>query len=158
MDRQVNRHTITSDLQKLYLIKDWMSKHFRYPDINSASVEEARKAITLKRIQKKYAIYLENPTYSSNLTDSEIYEIEEIIRIGKVIDLWDIELGERIIDPKAKEIEQFKAFKLKGEQKAFVELFEQATTLTSNKSRKDNKLRLIEILNVLDVLSNNSNI
>ena len=153
MDRQVNRHTVTSDLQKLYLIKDWISKHFRYPDINSESIEEARKAITLKRIQTKYFKYLDNPSFSSNLTDIEIYEIEEIINVGLSIDLWNIEIPERTIDPKERDIQQFSTFKLKGEQKEFVELFREASKMNSNTSSKSKQLRLIDTLNILDVLA-----
>ena len=153
MDRQVNRHTVTSDLQKLYLIREWINKHFRYPDINSESLDEARKAITLKRIQKKYFKYLDNPTYNSNLSDSEIYEIQEIINIGKNIELWNIGIPDRIVDPKEKEIEQFATFKLKGEQKEFVDLFRQASKITTDKGAKSKQLRLIDVLNILDILA-----
>ena len=164
MDRQVNRHTITSDLQKLYLVREWIGKHFRYPDINSESINEARKAITLKRIQKKYFKYLDNPSYNSNLTDIEIYEIEEIVKVGMSIDLWNIEIPERTIDPKEHDIQQFATFKLKGEQKDFVDLFRQASKMTTDTSSKSKQLRLIDTLNILDVLAeydveiNNKNI
>lgn len=153
MDRQVNRHTVTSDLQKLYLIREWINKHFRYPDINSYAIDEARKAITLKRIQKKYFKYLDNPVYNANLTDTEIYEIEEIVRVGISIDLWDIEIPERTIDPKERDIEQTATFKLKGEQKDFVNLFRQASKIVSDNSKKSRQLRLIDILNILDVMA-----
>lgn len=164
MDRQVNRHTVTSDLQKLYLIKEWINKHFRYPDINSESIDEARKSITLKRIQKKYFKYLDNPSYNANLTDTEIYEIEEIVKVGMSIDLWNIEIPERTIDPKEHDIQQFATFKLKGEQKEFVDLFRQASNITTDTSAKSKQLRLIDTLNILDVMAeydvdiNNENI
>lgn len=153
MDRQINRHTVTSDLQKLYLIKAWINKHFRYPDINSESIDEARKAMTLKRIQQKYLQYLNNPIYSNNLTDADIYEIEEIVNIGKSIELWDIVIPERVSEKSEVKIEQFSSFKLKGEQKKFIELFKQASMVNGTITQKSKQLRLIEILNILDVLS-----
>ena len=153
MDRQVNRHTITSDLQKLYMIKEWINKHFRYPDINSESINEARKAITLKRIQKKYYKYLDNEEASFHLTEEEVFEIRNIIELGNSIDLWDIEIPDRTIDPKEHDIEHFATFELKGEQKEFINLFREASKITSDNSISSRKLRLIDTLNILDILS-----
>ena len=153
MDRQINKHTISSDLQRLKNIYEWINKHFRYPDINSKNIKEARKAINLKRIKIKYEKYLDNNF--NNLTEQEIYEITEILRIGKLIDLWNIDLGVRTIEPNEKEIEFVDTFKIKGEQQRFIELFKEATELSSNK-KLSKKLRLTTILNTLDILQENN--
>ncbi len=154
IDRQVNRHTITSDLQKMYQIEDWITKHFRFPDINSESIDESRKASTLKRIQKKYSKYLTGPINDPSLSKTDIYEIQEIVNIGLKINLWDIEIPKKLIKSKGMEddTEKISAFEVKGEQKKFVELFKQMGKISAADSMELKKMELVDAINILDIL------
>lgn len=58
MHREINKKTPTSDYQRLKSIIAWINKHGYFPDINSENLNEARKAINIKKIQIKYAKYL----------------------------------------------------------------------------------------------------
>ena len=84
-----------SDIQMLNLIVDWAERHDGVlPDINSTDKEENGYARVLKEIQSKYKEYLEQGF--DGLNEKQVEEIEEIIRLGSQIDLWQIDLPDRI--------------------------------------------------------------
>ena len=92
MDREANKTNSTSDLQRLQTIVNWIERHNGYmPDINSENTKEARRAVALKNIQKKYKKFIDG-IENKNLSESEIYEIEQILELGKSIELWDLEI------------------------------------------------------------------
>ena len=92
-----NEITEQSDIQMLNLIVDWAESHDGVlPDINSTDKEENGYARVLKEIQSKYKEYLEQEFDEEELEQKQIEEIEEIIRLGSEVDLWQIELPDRI--------------------------------------------------------------
>ena len=100
LQKTINTYTQKDDLELLNEMVEWVQAHNGYiPDINSNSREEARRAITLKRIQSKYEKYLQNPELYNDFDEEEQEEIEEIqniIKKGSEIDLWEIEFPDRI--------------------------------------------------------------
>lgn len=154
LNREINKGNTTSDLQRMLSAAKWIERHQYFPDINSEVLEEARKAIILKKIQKKYARYLENFD-TSTLTESEIYEIEQILELGKRedINLWEKEIPERIIPPGEAEIDEVKIFEATATQKRFNEIFHNVTR--KNKVKLGKSYLLKQTLIVLDVLSEN---
>ena len=100
LQKTINTYTQKDDLELLNEMVEWVQAHDGYiPDINSNSREEARRAITLKRIQSKYEKYLQNPELYNDFDEEEQEEIEEIqniIKKGSEIDLWEIEFPDRI--------------------------------------------------------------
>jgi len=152
MDREANRTTPTSDLQRLQAIVNWIERHNGYmPNINSENTKEARRAVTLKNIQKKYKRYI-NGIENKNLSESEIYEIEQILELGKYIELWDLEIPNRIIPPGERDIIRNDTFKVSGTQREFIDLFKTAKGL--QKERKlSSSLRIRNTLLIMDVLS-----
>ena len=100
LQKTINTYTQKDDLELLNEMVEWVQAHNGYiPDINSNSREEARRAITLKRIQSKYEKYLQNPELYNDFDEEEQEEIEEIqniIKKGSKIDLWEIEFPDRI--------------------------------------------------------------
>ena len=151
MDREANRTTPTSDLQRLQLIVNWVNLHGYIPDIESEDIEEFKKARTLKIIKTKYEKYLEGIN-NHNLSETEIYEIEQVLELGKTIDLWNLEIPEIPIKEGAKNITRNNVFKVVGEQKRFLDLFKKANEI--KKERKPGpKLRIRNIISILDVLS-----
>jgi len=152
MDREANRTNSTSDLQRLQAIINWIENHKGYiPDINSEDTKEARKAVTLKNIQKKYSKYIEGID-NKNLTESELFEIQSIIELGKQIELWDMEIPERIIPPGEKDIIRNDTFKVTGTQREFLDLFKKAKALQKDR-RLNDELRIRDTMLVLDVLA-----
>lgn len=152
MDREVNKTNTTSDLQRLQYTINWIDKHKGYmPDINSEDDKEARKAITLKNIQKKYSRYID-VINNKNLSESELYEIENIIELGRKIELWDLEIPERIKASNQKDISRNNVFKVSGTQKEFMDLFKKAERMTINRDLSE-ELRLKNIMPVLSTLS-----
>lgn len=151
MDREANRTTPTSDLQRLQLIVNWVNLHGYIPDIESEDIEEFKKARTLKIIKTKYEKYLEGIN-NHNLSETEIFEIEQVLELGKTIDLWNLEIPEIPIKEGAKNITRNNVFKVVGEQKRFLDLFKKANEI--KKERKPGaKLRIRNIISILDVLS-----
>ena len=90
-----NEITEQDDIQMLNLILDWTERHDgTLPDINSSDKEETGYASVLKEIQNKYKGYLENEF--DGLNGKQIEEVQEIIRLGSQVDLWQIDLQDRI--------------------------------------------------------------
>lgn len=154
MDRQANKRNQTSDLERFRRISKWIDLHGYFPDINSENISEARKAIVLKNIQTRYKKYLEDTDFS-HLNDKEIYEIQEIISLGRNIDLWSIEIPDRVILPGEPDISRNNTFKVTGTQKKFIELFKNAKKLTRDSRKISENIRLPEIIKVLEVLNEN---
>ena len=97
LQKTINTYTQKDDLELLNEMVEWVQVHDGYiPDINSNSREEARRAITLKRIQSKYEKYLQNPELYNDFDEEEIEEIQNIIKKGSEIDLWEIEFPDKI--------------------------------------------------------------
>ena len=100
LQKTINTYTQKDDLELLNEMVEWVQVHDGYiPDMNSNSREEARRAITLKRIQSKYEKYLQNPELYNDFDEEEQEEIEEIqniIKKGSEIDLWEIEFPDKI--------------------------------------------------------------
>ena len=121
-----NEITEQSDIQMLNLIVDWAESHDGVlSDINSTDKEEVGYARVLKEIQSKYKEYLEQEF--DGLNEKQIEEIEEIIRLGSQIDLWQIELPDRIAKSGETRVRSFTGknvgpFELTGLLKDFVEL------------------------------------
>ena len=87
--------TEQDDIQMLNLITNWAEAHNGIlPNINSTDKEETGYAKILKEIQDKYKGYLENEF--DGLNEKQIEEVKEIIKLGTQIDLWQIELPEKI--------------------------------------------------------------
>ena len=121
-----NEITEQDDIQMLNLILDWTERHDgTLPDINSSDKEETGYATVLKEIQNKYKKYLDNEF--DGLNEKQIEEVKEIIRIGSLIDLWQIELSNRITKSGGNQIRGFTdkgkwPFEITGVLKDFVEL------------------------------------
>ena len=156
MNRTVNQTTPKSDLQKLREVIDWMDKHGYEPDINSENIKEARKAITMKKIQTKYKKYIEGIN-NPRLNKAAIYEIEQIMELAHSIDLFNMEIGTRIIPPGEKDLSQVQLFKVSATQKKFMDLYKDANKILGNIERHkgNTKAKLNDIMNVLETLSSN---
>ena len=98
LEKEINTYTNRDDLELLTEMVEWVQAHNGYiPDINSKSSEESRRASTLKRIQTKYEKYLQNPEEEySYLEEEEIEEIQNILKTGSEIELWEIEFPDKI--------------------------------------------------------------
>ena len=98
LEKTINTYSQRDDLNLLNEMVEWVQAHNGYiPDINSKSSEESRRAITLKRIQRKYEKYLQNPEEEySYLDEEEIEGIQKILKKGSEIDLWEIEFPDKI--------------------------------------------------------------
>lgn len=150
MDRKVNKTSIASDLERFKAVYLWIEKHKFIPDINSVDIEEAKRAKILKMIKVKYQKYLEKD-FNVSFTEKEIYEINEILELGKKISLWNIEIPNRIISPDEKEIGHVDTFTAKGVQKKFLELANKSRRISGIK-QQSLKMRMKICLSVLDVL------
>ncbi len=120
-------YTEQSDIELLTLILDWTQKHNQtLPDINSTDKEEAGYAKVLKEIQNKYIKYKENGT--EELDDDKSEEIDTILNLGSQIDLWRIELSDKIkketekTQDNKKDKEEIGPFEIEGILKDFIEL------------------------------------
>ena len=156
MNRIINQTTPKSDLQKLQEIIKWIDKHGYDPDINSKNTKEARKAITLKKIQTKYKKYIDgidNP----RLSKSDIYEIKQIMKLAYSIDLFNKKIGTRKIPPEEKDLNDVQLFKITATQKRFLELYKDANKIIGNNKPHKNRpvAKLNDIMNILETLNSN---
>ena len=147
-----NEITEQDDIEMLNIIVDWTVKHDGIlPDINSNDKEENGYARVLKEIQNKYKEYLNNNF--ENLTDEQIDEVQEILRLGAEIDLWQSELPDRI----ARKGENRNngthnsyegPFELVGVEKDFVEFEEEVDNANNTVDKFIRKLELLTELGV----------
>ena len=151
MNKEVNKKNTTSDLQRLQTIVNWINKHGYIPDINSESLDEARKAINIKKIQLKYSKYIDG-IENGNFSQKEINEIKKILELADSINLFEMEIPERIIPPGEKDLSEVQLFKVTGSQKKFLDLYKSARKITNTK-KQNPKIRLRTTLSVLETLS-----
>lgn len=149
LDRAANQTNPTSDLNSIQIVKNWINRHERIPDINSKNHDEARKAIILKRIQEKYEKYLYGID-GENLSVTEVKQIERILEIAKSIDLFDIDIPDRIVPPGERELGRVNVFEIKGEIKNFLDLYKESQKI--EKSKESSPKEISEVSEVSDVL------
>ena len=108
-----------------------------------------------KNIQQKYEKYLDGIN-NENLSPTEKNEIAKILEIAKALNLFEIEIGERIILPGEKELSRINAFEIKGDVKKFLELFKQSKK-ELNKAQQivkpNDTLRIRTTMSVLQLLN-----
>lgn len=154
LDREANYSTTISDLSRLQEIINWINKHETLPDIDSSEKTEVNKAITLRKIQKKYSKYV-NGIDNPNLTSSEIYEIERILELAKSIDLFELEFKDR--DKNIEDMDfRVRTFEVKGEQKRFLEIYEEskkAIRKATYKTKATDQIKIREGVAIFKVLS-----
>ena len=141
-----NEITEQDDIQMLNLIVDWYEKHDgTLPNINSSDKEETGYATVLKEIQNKYKEYLENDF--DGLNKKQVEEVKEIIKLGSQIDLWQIELPERIVKNRETHERGFTdknagPFELTGLLRDFVELEDEVDEITITSRSLKNALEI----------------
>ena len=147
-----NEITEQDDIEMLNIIIDWTVKHDGIlPDINSNDKEENGYARVLKEIQNKYKEYLNNNF--EDLTDEQIDEVQEVLRLGAEIDLWQSELPDRIArkgenNRNSSHNSYEGPFELVGVEKDFVELEEE---VDNTNNTVDKFIRKLEVLTELGV-------
>ena len=141
-----NEITEQDDIQMLNLILDWTQRHDGVlPNINSTDKEETGYAKVLKEIQNKYKEYLANGF--DGLNEKQVEEVEEIIDLGSQIDLWQIDLPERVLKHGEKQSKTFGSktegpFEITGLLKDFVELEKEVDEIYSIGIRLKNALEI----------------
>ena len=144
-----NEITEQDDIELLTIIVDWVDKHDgTLPNINSTDKEETGYASVLKEIQAKYKEYLEGDF--EDLEEKQIEEIQEIIGLGSLINLWQSELPDRMVksgESKGRNStdKNVGPFELKGLLKNFVEL-EDETDRVSERTAVERFIDKIERL------------
>lgn len=122
LDREANYTTTISDLSNLQEIINWINKHETLPEIDSPDRSEVGRAVALRKIQAKYAKYLDGIN-NPNLNESEIYEIEKILELAKSINLFEIEFSDVDLEQVEKDF-RVRTFEVTGEPKKFLEIYE----------------------------------
>ncbi len=147
-----NEITTQNDIEILNIIVDWTEKHDNtLPDINSTDKEEVGYATALKDIQNKYKQYLENEF--DDLNEKQIEEIQEILRLGYLIDLWQIQLPNKIANNRGNHNEKNfdsnndNIFELTGILEDFVDISDSI----SEKNTIDDFINILKKLKSLEV-------
>ncbi|MBR2744847.1 MAG: DEAD/DEAH box helicase family protein [Clostridia bacterium] len=126
LNKVINTYSEQEDIVILQNILDWIHDNDEIlPDINSQFKEESRLAGELKRIQKRYSKY-RNDNEFNKLENDVAENVSTILDMGSEIDLWDIELPNRIINKNGnKEIngedEDIEDFIVEGVAKEFAD-------------------------------------
>ena len=140
--------TEQDDLEMLNIIVDWTEKHDGIlPNINSTDKEEVGYATVLKEIQNKYKEYLENDFVDFN--EKQIEEVQEIIRLGALIDLWQSELPDKIAKKGENHTRSFVnndvgPFELTGVLEDFVELEDEVDDIVPKGKSLKNAIEIEE--------------
>ena len=94
-----------NDLEDLKTIIDWINDNGgKLPNKNSNILEEKNYALKLNVILYRYIKYFNNPEELDSIKNKRV--IEEILRLGSEIDLWNIKIDEPTRQRKVKEAEE----------------------------------------------------
>ena len=144
-----------NDLEDLKIIMAWITANGdKLPDKNSSILEEKNYALKLNVILYRYIKYFNNPEELNSVKNKKV--IEEILRLGSQIDLWNIKIDEPTRQRKVKELERDEEKFLQGflqvesSVRDFVDSKEEIDELASHESTFD------KIFNYLSILKNQS--
>ncbi len=144
-----------NDLEDLKIIIAWITDNGgKIPNKNSSILEEKNYGLKLDVILYRYIKYFNNPEDLNNIKYKRI--IEEILRLGSQIDLWNIKIDEPTRQRKEKESEDDEEKFLQGflqvesSFRDFVDSKEEIDKLASPESTFD------KIFNYLSILKNQS--
>lgn len=147
LNKSINHYTKRDDLQLLKDIVEWIDTHDGYiPNINSSSKTETRYAATLRRIQAKYQIYLDDEILDDELEILESEEQDQILQIlelGRNIDLWNTEFPNKENGGNYEDDIIIDSFDVKGILKDFEELIE---SVSQKETVVAKTLRIVRIL------------
>ena len=142
-----------NDLEDLKIIITWINDNGgKIPNKNSSILEEKNYGLKLDVILYRYIKYFNNPEDLNNVKYKRV--IEEILRLGSQIDLWNIKIDEPTRQRKVKESEETEEKFLQGFLQVessvhdFVDLKEEIDELASPESTFD------KIFNYLSILKN----
>ena len=142
-----------NDLEDLKTIIAWINDNGgKLPNKNSNILEEKNYGLKLDVILYRYIKYFNNPEKLNSLKNKKV--IEEILRLGSQIDLWNIKINEATRQRKEKESEEDEEKFLQGflqvesSVRDFVDLKEEIDELASPESTFD------KIFNYLTILKN----
>ena len=142
-----------NDLEDFKIIIAWINDNGgKLPNKNSNILEEKNYGLKIDVILYRYIKYFNNPEELNNVKYKRI--IEEILRLGSLIDLWNIKIDEPARQRKEKESEEKEEKFLQGflqvesSVRDFVDLKEEIDELASPESTFD------RIFNYLSILRN----
>ena len=142
-----------NDLEDLKTIIDWINDNGgKLPDKNSNILEEKNYGLKLNVILYRYIKYFNNHEDLNNVKYKRV--IEEILRLGSQIDLWNIKIDEVTRQRKVKESEDTEEKFLQGflqvesSVRDFVDSKEEIDELASSDATFD------KIFNYLSILKN----
>ena len=153
MDRLVNKKTVTSDFQKLKDAIFWIDKYGRYPNANSESQKEVKKAITLIRIREKYSKFIDSDLKEYHFSAYDKKNIQEIIELCNTYNVWSTDFGE-ISKERIRQIERVNLFNVTATQQTFLSLCNRIKEITGVSILKTSD-RLQLLLKILDILAEN---
>ena len=142
-----------NDLEDLKTIINWINDNGgKLPDKNSNILEEKNYGLKLDVILYRYIKYFNNPEELNSIKNKKV--IEEILRLGSQIDLWNIKIDEATRQRKEKESETEEEKFLQGflqvesSVRDFVDLKEEIDEFVSPEATFD------RIFNYLSILKN----
>lgn len=152
--------TPQNDLKKLKTIIDWINDNGgKLPNKSSSILEERNYALGLNTILYRYIKYFNNPEELNNIKYKRI--IEEILRLGSSIDLWNIKINEVTRQKRLEESENEEEKYLQGFLQVeslvsdFVDSKEEIDELASPESTFDKIFNYLSILKDQGVDINN---
>ena len=144
-----------NDLEDLKIIIAWITNNGgKLPDKNSNILEEKNYGLKLDVILYRYIKYFNDQEELDSIKNKKV--IEEILRLGSKIDLWNIKIDEATRQRKVKESERDEEKFLQGflqvesSVRDFVDSKEEIDELASHESTFD------KIFNYLSILKNQS--
>ena len=149
-----------NDLEDLKTIIDWINDNGgKLPNKNSNILEEKNYGLKLDVILYRYIKYFNNHEELNNVKYKRI--IEEILRLGSQIELWNIKIDEATRQRKVKESEETEEKFLQGflqvesSVRDFVDLKEEIDELASPESTFDRIFNYLSILKKQGIDINN---
>ena len=143
--------SLINDLEDLKIIITWITDNGgKLPDKNSNILEEKNYGLKLNVILYRYIKYFNNPEELDSVKNKKV--IEEILRLGSKIDLWNIKIDEATRQRKEKESETEEEKFLQGflqvesSVRDFVDSKEEIDELASPESTFDRIFNYLSIL------------
>ena len=144
------KSSVDYDLKRVEEIVKWIDEHGqRYPDVNSVSNDEdpkaraaaeaeARMALSIKRIQRKYGIYFNNHVLP--LEDRD--KVASLLKAAEAVSLFTHQIPERTVEPSEAELTGEGFLTYTEDQKRFMSIYDRvrAKELRMTSAERINKL------------------
>ncbi len=150
------KSSVDYDLKRVEQIVKWIDENHRFPDINSIAASgtpedqakaerEARLAISIKRIQKRYGSFFENGTLPIEDED----KVASLLKAAEAVSLFIHKIPERTVEPSEAELAGEEFLHYTESQERFMSIYDRIRSKEIRMTAPERVNKLMGIVRIL---------